>query len=315
MAALKTTILKTIEYPLLTLHLSREQLRKIMSPVLMAALPKAKFNRNFCRKTLFGPGSHLGVGIHQVFTSQVIDHVEGILRHATQESLTGKLIRGSLEAAKVELGLPGPLFENNFKVVGHLVTDCWIKDTWRELEQEQILIKEHTPSLQLQRAHDQFIMVRFQAVGFRNIQLLRLNRCRLFLQVFAKSCISSGDGKYIIPGILEGINHMKGSSDITWPKQGPLPPQLWRLWRRAIRKAFPHDRGIFRGQALGQWTTVTPTNWKILHCDIDRITYVKYPKYWRRFRHHPAQLAGATIEDDITAVEISSCTRITSETR
>ena len=287
LAALKTTILKTIEYPLLTLHLSREQLRKIMSPVLIGALPKTKFNRNFCRKTLFGPSSHLGLELHQVFTTQVIDHIDGFLRHATQETLTGKLIRGSLEAVKVEIGLPGHLFANKFQEVGHLATDCWIKDTWRELEQENILLYEHTPSLQLSRVNDQFIMVRFCQVGFKNIQLTRLNRCRIFLQVFAKSCICSGDGKYLLPGMAEGINHWKGTSNITWPHQGQLPMATWRLWRRALRKAFPHDRGIFRGPPLGQWTTQTPLSWPAHHCPHYQITYIKHDKQWRRFQHHP----------------------------
>ena len=109
MTALQSTILKTIEYPLLTTHFSKEQLRKIMAPVLVAALPKAKFNRHFCRKTLFAPGSHLGVGLHQVHTTQIIDHVDGILRHATEASLSGKLMHGSIEASKLELGLSGQL--------------------------------------------------------------------------------------------------------------------------------------------------------------------------------------------------------------
>lgn len=47
-AALSMTILKTLEYPLQVLHLDSSECSKIMSPILKAALPKAKFNRNFC---------------------------------------------------------------------------------------------------------------------------------------------------------------------------------------------------------------------------------------------------------------------------
>jgi hypothetical protein len=43
-AALKTTILKKLEYPLPALTLSEKQCNAIMQPVLNAALPKAKFN-------------------------------------------------------------------------------------------------------------------------------------------------------------------------------------------------------------------------------------------------------------------------------
>jgi hypothetical protein len=46
-AALKTTILKKLEYPLPALLLTEAQCDAIMPPVLLAALPKAKYNRNF----------------------------------------------------------------------------------------------------------------------------------------------------------------------------------------------------------------------------------------------------------------------------
>jgi hypothetical protein len=48
-AALKTTILKMLENPLPALTLMEKQYNAIMLPVLTAALPKAKYNRNFPR--------------------------------------------------------------------------------------------------------------------------------------------------------------------------------------------------------------------------------------------------------------------------
>jgi hypothetical protein len=48
-AALKTTILKTVECPLPALASTEAQYNAIVKPVLEAALPKAKYNHDFPR--------------------------------------------------------------------------------------------------------------------------------------------------------------------------------------------------------------------------------------------------------------------------
>ena len=67
--ALKTTIMKTLEYPLPALSLSRQQCDKIMAPILKAVLPKAGYNRHFSRKLLYGPLSHFGAGVRNLYTT------------------------------------------------------------------------------------------------------------------------------------------------------------------------------------------------------------------------------------------------------
>ena len=60
----------------------------------------------FPRKTLFGPQLHQGVGVMHPFHYQELEHLETILRCGNNDSTTGKLIQASLEALKLELGLP-----------------------------------------------------------------------------------------------------------------------------------------------------------------------------------------------------------------
>jgi hypothetical protein len=96
-----------MEYPLPALTLSEKQCNAIMQPVLNAALPKAKFNQNFPRAPLYGPGSHQGCELHNFYTSQIIQHLDVALRHGPFDTMAGELLRGSLEALTTELGLPG----------------------------------------------------------------------------------------------------------------------------------------------------------------------------------------------------------------
>jgi hypothetical protein len=51
--------------------------------------------------------------------------------------------------AKLELGLEGRLFDHNFKMVGHLLTECWIKKVCKETCEYDFRIVEQTTTYKL----------------------------------------------------------------------------------------------------------------------------------------------------------------------
>jgi hypothetical protein len=229
---LKTTILKKLEYDFPALSLTEIQCKAIMAPVLKAALPKSGYNRNFPRKLIYGPISHLGGGIHHLFSSQIIEHQALIvMRHGTCESFTGKLLRGTMETLKLELGLPAKIFDQDFKTVGRLATDCWVKHLWGRLSPLPIALNEQTTDLQLQRVNDRFLMEAFVHAGYTNKKLERLNRCQSRLHATTIADLTTGDGRRILPQVFQGDNPLKGESSYRWPNQGPLPPADWIIWR------------------------------------------------------------------------------------
>jgi hypothetical protein len=150
--ALKATIVKTLEYPLPAIFLSDAECNKLMSIILTAALPKARFNRHFCRRTLYAPGGYGGQEIANLKHSQTIAHVDMVIRHGTSDTLAGQQLHGSIEAAKLELGLPGDLFTQDFIRFGHLATNGWVRQAWREFVTDAICVTEQTPTLQLARS-------------------------------------------------------------------------------------------------------------------------------------------------------------------
>jgi hypothetical protein len=84
-----------LEYALPALSLTEIRCKAIMASVLKAALPKSGYNRNFPRELIYGPISHLGGGIHHLFSSQIIEQALIVMRHVPRESFTGKLLRGN----------------------------------------------------------------------------------------------------------------------------------------------------------------------------------------------------------------------------
>jgi hypothetical protein len=161
-----------------------------------------------------------------------------------------------------ELGLPGLPFAYSFKFHSKLVTTCLWKDVWRETNGTPIRLEVKTAELPLQSEKDRFLMSEFIRHGFRNKWLVRLTRCRLYLQVYTLADVCTGNGRKLISEIIQGRNPMKGSSRIKWPNQGPLPQSDWNLWRIALQKCFLVRRTqLSIRDPLGKWLLTAPSHW------------------------------------------------------
>mmetsp|Transcript_20027 Transcript_20027/g.23189 ORF Transcript_20027/g.23189 Transcript_20027/m.23189 type:complete len:103 (+) Transcript_20027:385-693(+) len=95
---------------------------------LQRILPKCGINRQIPRSILYGSSSRQGLGVKDLHLLQGIHHVTDIVDHLYQKSITGHLIRDSLEHLKLELGLNGSIFEKqyeDFKVA--LLHKSWLE--------------------------------------------------------------------------------------------------------------------------------------------------------------------------------------------
>ena len=156
--ALNSTIMKTLECPLLALMLTEKDCEDIMRPILLAALPKAKYNRYMSRATIFRPKSHLGLDIHHLYHTMIGKHIEIFMQHGHMDTLTGKLLRCSLELLKIEIGKCGELFAKDYAIYKDQITPCWVQGLWKEIQENNIRVTEKSIMLQPQRANDFAIM-------------------------------------------------------------------------------------------------------------------------------------------------------------
>jgi hypothetical protein len=138
-----------------------------MSTLLTTFLSKAGYNRNFPRKALHGPPSLMGGGAHHIYTTMVAKHAQEMMTEAPHNSPTCQLIRTSIEQAKLELGLEGRLFDHDFKAVGHLITECWIKNVWKETSEYSLHIIEKTTSVKTECEGDKMLMEAFMHNGYK----------------------------------------------------------------------------------------------------------------------------------------------------
>ena len=112
------------------------------------------------------PGGLLGLGVPCLYTAQVAEHVECLLQHGRTRTITGQLLDGTIEDAKVELGVSGQLLTNSFDYYSHLLTDSWIKGMWSELWENEITVNEKTKLLLLKRDNDVFLTKTFLSKGY-----------------------------------------------------------------------------------------------------------------------------------------------------
>ena len=97
--------MKKNEYPLIALTLAEKECNHIMAPILESGLPKSGICRNTPRALIYGHKKHQGFVLHKLHTTMGINQIQELLDNVWKKTITGDLIRVSLESLKLELGI------------------------------------------------------------------------------------------------------------------------------------------------------------------------------------------------------------------
>ena len=173
--ALNTTIIKGVEYPLAATTLAKSELAHVMAPALNIALPRSNIVRTFPRHVLYGPKSAQGLGVTDPYLYQHCQHVQDIITQPWRKTEVGKLITANLEAAKLEAGLYGSLFDSEWTVIWFNTTATWIVSTYHFCQEHGIAFDEDADSLCPNQERDQALMAVFAQHGYSTDQLKILN--------------------------------------------------------------------------------------------------------------------------------------------
>jgi hypothetical protein len=156
------------------------------------------------------------------------------------------------------------MFQQDFDAFGHLATPSWLTHLWIFCRASNLQLHPSTPTLQLQRTNDSYLMHQFYQYGYRDTELYHLNLCRLWCQAICLSDITTGDGLRIHPLSWLGFPHDDAGHAYKWPTHGRPTPKWWTLWQMAIRSCFltlQQPQQILR-RSLGKWLTLPPDTWK-----------------------------------------------------
>jgi hypothetical protein len=285
--ALESTIMKGLEYPLMATCLSEKQCTDVMAPALMAALPASGIQSRFPRKLLYGPLAAQGLGLPSIFTSQTIAHCEACLRHGDQDTLTGRLLRGSLETLILEMGSSLPFWELDYGVWSPLMTDSWLKSTWRDTQSAGFHLNDTMERPQPQRDQDILLMDAFVAAGYRHKELFALNWCRMYVQAMCLSDIVNAEGSHVHPRTWACDRRDDWASRYNWPRNRRPSADAIIIWREALQKTFLR-RGLGRlrqlRQPLGAWRVSNDDEWLWYYYPPDERLYCRIRGRWSHWR-------------------------------
>jgi hypothetical protein len=257
--AWRSTILKTMEYPLPTTTLTERQCDKITSVIAAATLPRSGIMRSFPRRLLHAPVKAGGLNVPNLYVEQGIGHITRLIRYSrSRRHSTGILLRNTCEALKLEIGCNGFLLDNPWSLAP-LAADSWIKSTWQFVHEHGIEIQDDIDDFYPLREFDQLLIPIFHRLGYRGNELVRLNQCRLYLGVTWLSEIATGDGKRIEQQAIDHPYKLDIKELFLYPTQHFPPKESWQIWRRAVAQLCdPNGKlkqplGVFLHPESIQW--------------------------------------------------------------
>jgi hypothetical protein len=96
-----------------------------------------------------------GLGMPDLFTTQLYEHLQVIFFAAKQPTRnTAQLIRVSGELLKLEIGLNGRLFDNDFSQLSASTTKSWMQCTWQMCHESKVSVSDTFPDFVPRRLGD-----------------------------------------------------------------------------------------------------------------------------------------------------------------
>ena len=87
--ALHSTIMKSLEYPMTAVTLTKKEWDYIMAPLLQVALPKMGYVRSFPCDIVYAPKALLCIGTMHPWVNQELAHIETCLQEGTAAMING----------------------------------------------------------------------------------------------------------------------------------------------------------------------------------------------------------------------------------
>ena len=232
-----------------------------MVPVLEAGLNAMQFSRKFPRDMVYGPKQAQGLGLKDPYIVQGLTWIKTLMHHGDRETVTGALLRSSLEHLQLELGSGVPFFQDDYEIWSDLATNCWLKHVWKFL-QEQALRVEHTvPVLKTQTTQDAFLMPFLVQHGFSNNDLRILNHCRCYLHALTVADVLVADGSKVCIDSWDGTRNYSRRSDYIWPRTERPAERHWVMWRQALSTVFSIASNRQTEWELGPWNLESTSRW------------------------------------------------------
>jgi hypothetical protein len=195
-------LLPKLRYQPPLLCLTRHECDKVLSPVLMALLPKLHLNRHTSRAIVHGPEEYGGLALPHLYTLQGVDKLKLFLGHLRLQDRTGHLIHIDMTHVQLLTGT-STLFLNQDSAKYEWIESGWLMSLRAFISRTKVSIT-YPLSWQPIIQHDRILMDYFVRMGLPNKTLEIINRCCLYLQVITVSDVVATNGQIILASAKAG---------------------------------------------------------------------------------------------------------------
>ena len=255
---------------------TKEDCSDIMAPMLKAALPLSGVQSRMPRDLLHGPVKPQGMSLPAAHATQLIQHLQAILRHGTRPTLVGGPLRCVMDELVLLLGSAKPFWElvyDDWKCL--CPEDDWLVSTWRDLQSTELEIKGPLNLIKPQRLNDVHLMDAFMAQDYSDDKIQTLNACRLFLKVTTLSDIVTAEGKRIVQAAVSG-RPLDRTTQYNCPRSRRPPASAWQTWSDCLQETFGHKLRT----PLGIWLLHEDPSWNWWYSAWDNRLYHREGQSW-----------------------------------
>jgi len=177
--------------------LHKETMRQATGTIPSNVFVQNGINRTTATAVRHGPTSLGGMQVPHLETEQAVEHAELMVSHIRKEDEIGRMLQTSIDHMQIQAGTSWAVLSRPGKKAQQYVDRCYASTTWEFLDRIGIHIRmEPTTWTRPQRVGDRFIMDYVATLsGIKPIDLVYVQRVRLFLGVMTLADISSSDGK------------------------------------------------------------------------------------------------------------------------
>ena len=217
----KCKINPKLTYPLAATSMTEQQTERLHRKLYPEVIASKGFNRNWPTRLRYGNHKYSGLGLINYKVEQSVKKLEMLHKLLNHPKHT-LLIQGLLSWYQLSLGISTQALANPPKGCNY-VSSIWFGDLVEFLSIHKIkVVTEKFISLNMQRSNDKCIMDEILRLHLTKNKLIRINACRLYLQITHLSDITESDGKTINKNFLTGPKPKFPRSIFKWPNQ-PFP--------------------------------------------------------------------------------------------
>jgi hypothetical protein len=186
----------SMSYSLVVGTLSDRQSQKIQSPVTQATLTGLGYNSHTPHAIVYGPPSLGGIGLHHLFAEQGSLKMQVLLQQLRCNTKLGRLIKTQLQWAQMFCWSAYPLLESTTTPWPTLSDELWITTlrSFLSISEISVCIPALNP-VTLQQDGDFALMDAVQTLNYCRADIIRINRCRIYLRVNTASDICNAAGR------------------------------------------------------------------------------------------------------------------------